>query len=481
MSKVKRILAVVLAMAMVMAMSVVSFAADSVPKDGDQLEVTIANVDNASLKVVQIIEAKYSTYGLEYYQWTTASGKEGQVKFKNDEVEGLTSEYITNLARTAEGNAFINGGYLKPGTYMVIATSNDPSVVYNPMVVSVYYTKDGLQAAPLTDTNWELETTDAYAKKSSQSFDKEVTGAAHGTENLTDSKDVQVGDKVSFKITGTIPSYSAQFTKPVYKISDTLTKGLEKYENIVVKVGGVPLTESETTYSLTDITDESKTFTVEFVSSYISGLADKTEEARSVEITYDATVTAEATSTVPATNEATITYSHTPDEEKTDTKTTKTYTFELDNNFTKVDENKTALPNAEFTLYRHYTNGTLTEEVAKKTSDENGNIVFTGLDATTYYLKETAAPNGYQLNDTVYTVEIKAEYDENGVPTKTVSITDPSNTDSAASDHVEIQNTHLSALPSTGGAGIIVFTIVGCIIMIAAASMFFLSGRKKEE
>ena len=41
-------------------------------------------------------------------------------------------------------------------------------------------------------------------------------------------------------------------------------------------------------------------------------------------------------------------------------------------------------------------------------------------------------------------------------------------------------NTELSSLPSTGGIGTTIFTIGGCAIMIAAASLFFVSRRKSE-
>ena len=44
---------------------------------------------------------------------------------------------------------------------------------------------------------------------------------------------------------------------------------------------------------------------------------------------------------------------------------------------------------------------------------------------------------------------------------------------------MDIQNTSISALPSTGGIGTTIFTIVGCGIMIAAAGLFFASRRKE--
>lgn len=477
MKKLRKVLAVVLAMAMVMGMSIMSFAAKK-PIDTDSAEVTILGIEtDDTIEIVKIIEAKYSTYGLGYYKWTDDSGKSGQVAFEDGKVVGLDRQYITDLAKNATGAEFENGSALGAGTYLVLVTAADSTIVYNPMVVSVYYAVDGTLVAGnvSANSNWTLETSGAYAKKSDvdKEFEKKVTNATHGGNKLTDTKDVQVGDTLSFEIKGVIPSYSAQYENPVYKIKDTLKNGLENYQDIVVKVNGAEVDTENATVTRNGDTG----FEVNFDSAYISSLADKSEDERTVTITYKATVTEEASSINPATNEATITYSKTTNETKDATKTTKTYTFELDNNFTKVDENGEALGGATFTLYR---DNSLQEIVDTATSDNKGNISFKGLDATTYYLKETTAPEGYQLNDTVYTVTITANYNENGdLRNYDVRITDPNNAGNTA-NHVNIQNTKLSELPSTGGIGTTIFTIVGCLLMIGAASFLFVSRRRAD-
>ena len=43
-----------------------------------------------------------------------------------------------------------------------------------------------------------------------------------------------------------------------------------------------------------------------------------------------------------------------------------------------------------------------------------------------------------------------------------------------------IPNTKLSTLPGTGGIGTTIFTIGGCVIMIAAAGLYFASRRRQE-
>lgn len=152
------------------------------------------------------------------------------------------------------------------------------------------------------------------------------------------------------------------------------------------------------------------------------------------------------------------------------------------------------------------TNVTFNGEV---TSTNEGRLPIRGLAAGTtdepavYYLKETKAPAGYSLNAHTFVIAISATYYTeteqrptgveagqlksweitiDGETTNTFTVNHTENKVDINTDdeikNVEIKNTKLASLPSTGGIGTTIFTLGGCAIMILAAALYFISRRK---
>lgn len=136
------------------------------------------------------------------------------------------------------------------------------------------------------------------------------------------------------------------------------------------------------------------------------------------------------------------------------------------------------LANAEFEVYKSGENTPL-----KFKQQENGNyryapdakdatttvitnkegiVIVEGLNVGTYHFKETKAPKGYSINTDGKDITLT----QTGVATATVKADG------------KLNDTKLHALPSTGGIGTTIFTIAGCLIMIAAAGLFFASRKK---
>ena len=204
---------------------------------------------------------------------------------------------------------------------------------------------------------------------------------------------------------------------------------------------------------------------------------------QTIEITYTATVNADAVESNEFNNSVILNYTNAPGEEKsTREKETHLYTYDIDGKVQKVDENHQPLAGATFTLYidedcktpfQYVGQGALTWT----TTEDNNDIEFKDLPAGTYYIQETAAPGGYKLNGKKFKVTIEPVKNDVGEPTAdaVVTVTDMDHNNDVVT---EIINTKLSTLPSTGGMGTYVFTIVGVVIMAGAAGLLIAKRRR---
>lgn len=505
----KKISALLMAAIMVLSMCTAVFAAGkttSVPNPDDAAQVTINGLETGvTIKAYQIVDGVYTDNGFTGFTWTALAKNKGTTAvFDEDGNLNLTQKDLTDIVKTIKNDTAhetfkLDGDNksidennkpkkLTVGTWLLLV--NGGKKVYNPMVVSVYYaTDDGTVTGGRLEAgeDWKLVGGVTYAKETDITIDK-----------VADKDTAAHGEDVEFTITGVIPSYSAEYTDVTYTISDTL-KNLELKEAPVVKLAGTQIDAKNYTYSKTDTG-----FTIAFKSDYIKGLANKTDVERKVTVTYTAIVTADATTWNPAKNEARVDYTNNPDGKTTYKETkTKTYTFDIDGQILKVDETgEKPLPGATFTLYKEYNpaDKTVSNEIASYKTLTEGKIIFKGLAAGTYYLKETEAPASYTLNTTIYEITITPKYTEatknneegkKELESYSVTVKEAGSTaegetgtyteGSAISKLIDIQNTKVGQLPSTGGMGTYIFTIAGVVLMACAAGAFIISRKKSSE
>lgn len=323
---------------------------------------------------------------------------------------------------------------------------------------------------------------------------------APSIEKSADVKDVEIGQIVTYTITTTIPKKLSETM--VYKITDTLTEGLDfvnfNNPNAVVDNGNLEIETKLDNQTESGIIAkvQGRTMTID-LATYIK-TDNKSKIGKTLTIKYKAKVNTNAV--VTEKNSAKLEYGK--DSQNTivnKPEEVKTPTFPVHIN--KVDEKQTALAGAKFELYPD--NGGQKGDAAIKVSGSNGiykidpasgetvmdtvskidgepfgkksgyNLVINGLKAGTYWLQETQAPDGY--NKIKEPIKIIVTNNNNG----NYAISTDQKDDISVSDNiVTIVNKSSSALPETGGTGTLLLTAVGALLVAVAMVRFM---RRKQE
>lgn len=477
MKKMKKILAVILSLAMVLGMSITAFAA----KTGATLEVKgLATYAAQNVKIYEIYRLDANDNGWEAAAWTDGTGVTPETLNQADMIKKLKNaaqDPAKNATFTEKNSTEISTGKftsnvtfdnLQAGAYLVIVTDPTNKTEYSTMVAKTYKYENNNLIAPLNAS--------VVAKA-----DKYHTGKE------ADKTNAEVGDLVTYTVRTTVPY---QEVKPnneklvnEFTVSDKLTGATFYLKGEAVKGTAAvnKITVNGATVEGFAKLDESLHGQNSFDLN-LMGLVkdDNTYAGQEVVITYTALV--DKANTVE--NKA----KSTQDPNGT---TTKTYSGNA--TITKLELNTTnVLKGAEFVVYRmngdvkEYAvideNGWITGQwIAETTENEvpaglgttlttadDGTVTVKGLKAGDYYFKEVVAPDGYSINDNdiAFTME---EKQTNGVVTSVAA---------ANPELIKMYDSKLSELPSTGGMGTTLFTIAGCAIMVAAAGFFFASRKR---
>ena len=372
----------------------------------------------------------------------------------------------------------------------------------------------GITIGAIVNGNWE----DNHQMELDDENESEDTIAPHGATDEKKVGDFGIGDTVTYQLTSKVPDMTG-YNSYTFKFSDTLSKGLDLKEVLSVKVGNTTLTAKSTganTYALAyDKSNRTLTVTLnDFYNSYKNRTGD------TITVVYTATLNKDAVIGMnPNTNKAVVEYSNDPKSDgtgKSEPSIVDVHTFDFTIfKYYLKDETQTGLANAEFELYKAneagdaadtnakinivdegngvYRQATADEAKAtgftsaKIVSDADGKVLVKGLDAGTYYLRETKAPEGYNKLLSDIKVEIKPVYDEttgkltsysvdytyNGKTTNGAAITNKTD-----SPEVAVENKTGAQLPSTGSKGALMVTLAG-IVLFGALTASKAFGKKK--
>lgn len=329
-----------------------------------------------------------------------------------------------------------------------------------------------------------------------------------------DKETVNIGDVVTYTVTGSIPDTTG-YDQYQYIIHDELSTGLDFVNDANGTALGTDATTVKVTVAFKDATDASTAPTTATISgegnrkmaldlSEWVRANQENNKGKEFTVTYYAKVNKNAV--VTEKNKAQLEYGNKPGETTTTTPSeAKTPTYPLD--ILKIKKGtEEILAGAHFTLYASTTEGAIDEsKPIKVTKDADGkysyaadqastdpsvitdmvtvatkfegtgyNLHINGLAAGTYYLKETKAPEGYNKLTEAIKVTITKSTTED--ETKWTLTVDKGTVDGKI---VKVENSTGSLLPSTGGRGTIAFAVIAALLVFGVAVSYIRDKRKE--
>ena len=527
MNRTKRMVSLVLIMAVFASMAVTAMAADYsiVVKNTNEA----VQINGKTFYAYKIFEASYNSFtssivysydaktclnvvyngmsGNELIEWLNG------VDSNSDEVRAFAdhvyTEYIKGKEVTAKGTATASGETAtidlnEAGYYLVYCEGSavdDGDTIT--AAVSLTSTTPSVEISP----KFDAPTIEKYIKHN----EKDLWG------NVGDN---QIGDEVEFKIISTVPD-TYNYDSYTYIIHDKMHQGLTSKvkadSDVVIKVNDSGDSLADRFYEVnTDPADPADECTFEINVDILAAIeegvmkkGDKLYVYYKAELNSGALIYSEGKQH----NIAKLEYSNNPYATGTgETAEHVVYDWTYNIAVNKVDENNKELDGAKFVLAKQEIDisdlevnaegvPTKTENLiglvkiadgycmATSADTDNvtyvmdaGSIMLKGLDdSVTYYLYEIKAPDGYNMATKPVTFKINAEYNESGSETQEGYPTFTVDNTPADKFEINIINQSGTQLPTTGGMGTKMFYIVGMMLMTGSAVMLITKKRMKAE
>ena len=505
MKRVKRVLALLAAFALVLAMAVPALA--------DEVKYTITiNNSVGTYEAYQIFKGDLAGNVLSNIEWGT--GVKAEVKnafdgktaaevartLEDDETAAAAKAFATKISGYLDTTAAVEGTDkimgLSAGYYLIKNKSVNEGEAYTDFILQV------------------VKDVEITPKGQKPTLDKQIKHNESGQWGVVG--DNQIGDTVEFRTITTVPNTTG-YTKYDYTIFDEMSTGLTSNvtdaSGITIKINeGVELDSSYYTVTVDSANANKFSVKVDILKAITDG---KIEAGNSLYTYYTGVLNKDAKLYDEGNqqNTAYLEYSNNPHDNTSKSETPKVtvydWTFKM--NVQKVDGANAdkELAGAKFVLSKNGAvdlgaideNGTpaKTENLIKLVYDSTdstyrvatandapttyvmtaGNITIKGLDdAEDYYLYETKAPAGYNRLTEPVKFRINATY--TSADSRPAVLTKVGDKEAASGLKVSVENNAGTTLPSTGGMGTTVFYVVGGGLMAVAVVLLVTKKRMEK-
>ena len=509
MKRMKKIMALMLAAIMMMAMSVTAFAAETT----HSLTVNangVQDLKGQTINLYKLFDVTESKSGetTNYAYTVNNTYKAALASVLKISETSKDEDFVKAVAnQKATIQQFVNDFTAKALTDNLGATETSGKIAES----KTSYEFTGLDAGYyLVYVTGGKEIQSSLVTVDATTTTVNLKTEAPSITKTADKETAEIGQVVKYTVTGAI-SDTTGYSEYVYKIHDELTKGLDFVNdangtaleagattvNVTVAFKDAGVTDGGTAPTSAKLDDTNKRKMSLDLSEWVR--ANQTNnKGKEFTVTYYAKVNKDAE--VTNNNKASLEYGNNPSDTTTTTPseaTTNTYSLDI-NKIKKGSEEK--LAGAKFRLYLSETDAkandeskaikvspvvagvagnyvvdpasTTTEFESVKSIEGKGyNLHVNGLEAKDYWLVETQAPEGFnKLTD-----PIKVTITKTGDAEWTVS------KDGKAEDDkiIDVENSTGSILPSTGGRGAIAFAVIAALLVFGVAVSFIRDKRKE--